>query len=162
MTSSAGAKRFNPTLTSDEENETSRYNNIDVGIRENEEQNILLATEAGTGHQNVRYINIKTAPQAHNYPQKDIVLNEAEGVIDRINDDNTVRVKLFPDNYANFPSIIFKNEASIKQGQHIKYMIKKDTEGYRFQEIILIENKQEHPEKEMILNLLDDFKYKDV
>ncbi len=54
MTSSAGAKRFNPTLTSDEENETSRYNNIDVGIRENEDQNILLATEAGTGNQNCR------------------------------------------------------------------------------------------------------------
>ncbi|MCP4178452.1 MAG: hypothetical protein GY756_11865 [bacterium] len=41
------------------------------------------------------------------------------------------------------------------------YMIKKDTEGYRYQQIVLIENKQAHPEKDMILSLLDEFKYKD-
>ncbi len=156
MTSSAEAVKFITTLTSDEEIEAKKYNHIDLEIYQAEDR-ILSATEAGTSLDDSAHIHI-----THEYTckKKDKILNKVEGVVDRINED-TVRVKLFPDNYVNFPYIIFEEPAAVKQGQHIKYMIKKDAEGYRYQKIVLIDNKQAHPEKEMILSLLDEFKYKD-
>ena len=78
-----------------------------------------------------------------------------KGVIDRINGD-TVRVKLYPNSYINLPSIVFEDKEIIQQGQHIKYMIKN---GYP--KISVIKNKRSHPEKDDLLNLLNNFKYKE-
>ncbi|MCP4105075.1 MAG: hypothetical protein GY749_06000 [Desulfobacteraceae bacterium] len=155
MTSSAEAAeavKFITTLTSDEETEVKKYNHIDLEIYQAEDRISSATCPNDSAHTGI-------TPK-YTYKNRDKILNELEGVVDRVN-EVTVRVKLFPDNYVNFPYIIFEEPTEIKQGQHIKYMIKEDTEGYRYQQIVLIENKQAHPEKDMILSLLDEFKYKD-
>lgn len=61
---------------------------------------------------------------------------------------------------ANFPEIIFKDKSSLKFGQNIKYQLKIDKEGYRYQEIIPVFDKEPHKDKNLILSLTDEFKYK--
>jgi hypothetical protein len=88
------------------------------------------------------------------------VLAEVEGVILGMEEDY-VKVKLLPDTYASFPRVLFAEETFMRRGQHIKYLIKRDKEGYRYQEIIPTTEVMAHPEKEKVLKLLDEFKYRD-
>lgn len=153
MTALAENKRFS-TITTGQEFET-RYNHIDFEISQ-EDNLIPFSTEVGA----IAKDRISSVEKQDAQTNEDVVLSEVEGVIDRINDD-TVRVKLYPNNnYANFPPVIFESKGIIKQGQHIKYMIKKDKEGYRYQQIKAIENIKPHPAKDDLLSLLDDISYK--
>jgi hypothetical protein len=56
------------------------------------------------------------------------------GVIDTINNDS-IRVKFQNNIYANLPIVLF-DEDIIKPGQSFTYMIKINSEGYRYQDIV--------------------------
>lgn len=160
MTASVGARK-DLTLTSEEEVEFQKYDVggfCDNGI---EYQETIFETKPGTSIKSSSLPDLSElrSQVSTTHIQEEHILSSVEGVIDRI-DGKTVRVKLFPKSYANFPRILFTNKKKIRQGQHIKYMIKKDKDGYRYQEIVPIENTKQHPEKEEILKLLDELKYR--
>jgi hypothetical protein len=142
-------------LTSDEKDERNKYIQLKI-FDEPEKSRKIFETEAGTSQTDSFYSNI---PSTSIYPNEDKILGEIEGVIDRIG-DKKVRVKLFPNNYVNFPHVLFEDRQKIRIGQHVKYIVKMDSEGYRHQHILPIENKKPHPDKELIFDLLNDFKYK--
>jgi len=151
----------NFTQTSDEELENKKFTSIDSDYSNIEDQENVFQTEPGISIKSSSRIDrlelgskISTVDR-----QEDIIISEAEGVIDRV-EEKTVRVKLFPKTYVNFPRILFKDEKRSKQGQHIKYMIKRDVEGYRYQEITPINDVKQHPEKEKVLTLVDEFKFR--
>lgn len=161
MTASVGARK-DLTLTSEEEVEFQKYDVggfCDNGI---EYQETIFETKPGTSMKSTSLPDVSElrsqVPTTH--IQEEHIVSAVEGVIDRIN-GKMVRVKLFPKTYANFPRILFTNEAKIQQGQHIRYMIKKDEDGYRYQEIVPIDTTKQHPEKEKVLRLLDELKYRD-
>jgi hypothetical protein len=165
MTASIARKSDFSTVTSEDEFQVLKYDSLDLQGEDSlfgVPQSTIFRTEAGRSVRNdsLSELNGSKSSTTLSQPQGDLVLSEAEGVIDRIN-EHTVRVKLFPKTYANFPSILFKEQEKISQGQHIKYLIKKDREGYRYQEIEAIEIEKTHPEKNMVLKLLDELKYRD-
>lgn len=163
MTASIAIKSDFSTLTSEEEFEAQKYDSIAFNYRDNfEYQSMIFKTEAGnssikqTSMPDMSRMEVSlSVPE----PRRDSILSEVEGVIDMLN-EKTVRVKLFPKTYVNFPYILFKDHEKVRQGQHIKYLIKKDKEGYRYQEIETFQPEKQHPEKELVLKLLDEFKYR--
>ncbi len=162
MTASIGARAYR-TLTSEEEVELSRYDLLDFHERDDDYRRRVFETAPGTSMGSSTPHDLRElGSQVYSTPPlEDNILSEVAGVIDRI-EENTIRVKLYPKTYANFPHILFPNIENIRQGQHIKYLIKKAEDGYRYQEIVPIDNPQQHSEKEEIFRLLDEFKYKDA
>lgn len=162
MTALVGARAYR-TLTSDEETELSKYDLLKLHEPTNGYPELVFETEPGTSMGNMATQELhELGSQTYSVPpQEDNILSEVDGVIDRI-EEKTVRVKLYPKTYANFPYILFTDTEKIRQGQHIKYLIKKAEDGYRYQEIVPVDNTQQHPEKEEIFRLLDEFKYRDA
>jgi len=99
--------------------------------------------------------NLKELSTAGDY-KEDTILSQVDGVIVRTSEES-VRVKLPNDIIANFPLALFNDKTKIVQGQHIRYQIKRDREGYRYQEIIVHET-EHNPKKDEILKLLDSIR----
>lgn len=161
MTSSSAISR-NLTLTKEEEIESEKYNLVNLLEASTQINKPIYITAPGTNESNYfqEDIIVNEALQSENLVQGDKVLSELEGVIDTINED-TVRVKLVNKIYANFPKILFTDDLKIIPGQHVKYSIKQNINGFRYQKITPIENNKEHPRKKEILNILNEFKYRD-
>jgi hypothetical protein len=84
-------------------------------------------------------------------PSQDVLLSEESGIITEY-DQRSVYVKLHTDLIVEFPIALFNKNELIKGGAQIKYQIFKDSEGYRYQKIEVLENSFEvHPQIAEIL-----------
>jgi hypothetical protein len=103
-------------------------------------------------------------PRSEEYSEplyEESTISAVEGVILNV-EENTVRVKLGSSTYANLPKVLFDDDPSFaKEGQKIRYILKKDIEGYRYQEIIPIIESSSSSAKKPILDILDKIKYRD-
>lgn len=144
-----------------DEKEYGKYNNINYGILNQggiESKEIYKTDERLVEINPIEQYLAQTKRESNN---KEIrIISNIDGVVLSF-DEDCVRVKLKPDTYANLLSVLFEDRKKIKEGQHIRYFIKEDTCGYRYQEVEAIENIEPHPEKEFILNMLDNIKLKD-
>jgi len=63
------------------------------------------------------------------------LVSEVSGVIVALRNE-MVQVKLGEKTFVDFPSELFSSKNFINVGQHIKYQVKKDEWGYRYQDLI--------------------------
>ena len=102
-------------------------------------------------------------PRSEEYSEpiyEELTISSVEGVILNV-EENTVRIKLASSTYANLPKVLFDDPSTVKEGQRIRYILKKDIEGYRYQEIIPIIESSSSSLKKPILDILDKIKYRD-
>jgi hypothetical protein len=85
---------------------------------------------------------------------------EIEVIIVNTTDDNLIEVKLDEDTYALFHKNLFSKSDDIFVGQHFKYQINVDSEGYRYQHFKPFIPQIQEKDNESILNILENFKYK--
>lgn len=146
------------TLTMKDE-EQLKYASVNFELIKPALQSATLATESSFDDYGLEKSMSKQTRQIQ--PSTENILSEVEGVILSVEENETVKIKLYPSTIAYVPDIIFEEQASIKMGQHIKYQIIKDREGYRYQKIVAIEKKASHPDKELTLKLLNEIKFRD-
>lgn len=140
------------TITSSEE-EQLKNEHIDTHITEDLEISPLMSP---TNAEN-------TIPRLNKYSEPiyaESTISAVEGVIINV-EENTVRVQLASSTFANLPKVLFNDPSTIKQGQKICYTLKKDIEGYRYQEIIPILEASSSSHQKPILDILDKIKYRD-
>lgn len=63
------------------------------------------------------------------------LLSEVSGVILAVEEEH-VKVKIGVNTVVNFPKILFQDKPFASCGQHIKYQIKRDVRGYRYQDFV--------------------------
>ncbi|MBN1998948.1 hypothetical protein JW935_15420 [candidate division KSB1 bacterium] len=160
MTSLAHAF-ISSTISSSEQSEEEMFKLKKISKIISKPENVIIETTPGLNENGQNIFTLKSSSSKNQLTTvNNNIIAEKNGVIDRI-DNDSVRVKLQPDIYANFPLGLFSDSKLLRLGQHIKYVIKTDSEGYRYQEIIADTTKREHPNKKAILQLLDDIKYQD-
>lgn len=151
------ARRFNETLTHEDELQHRRFDLTDISDNGIEYDEVPFQTQPAVNYFRlpVHAHENEDKEKLDKSPKDSVTLSEIEGVVVDI-ESEIVRVKLLPHSYFNFPKVLFSEP--VKLGQHIKYLIKKDIEGYRYQEIVPFYTGKSHPEKELILKLLDEIK----
>lgn len=142
-----------------DERELEEYYSINVGLMSFEEHKVAFSTEAEIGIKTTKSIEDTIEVKSAEAVETNNIIKEVEGVIVDIQ-EGYVSVKLLPDTIANFPEILFQDKGTIKLGQNIKYQLKIDKEEYRYQEIIPVFDKEPHKDRDFILNLTNEFKYK--
>jgi hypothetical protein len=91
-----------------------------------------------------------------NIQPDDKILEEKKGVINKV-DPDFVKVKLDDNLLINFPVIFFSDKNLLKYGQQIKYQIKQDINGRKYQEFVEDIDIQPSKYKEKILEALNSF-----
>ncbi len=89
--------------------------------------------------------------------QQEMVIKDLNGIVLKV-DDEFVVIKLETDFVVNFPKILFKDKKFIKYGQPIKYLIKQDFKGYRYQDFEPYHESTENPLKDEIEQIAKDLK----
>lgn len=64
------------------------------------------------------------------------LLSEVSGVVVSLRDD-FVQIKLGNNTFVDFPTVLFASKTFINVGQHVKYQVKKDQWGYRYQDLVV-------------------------
>jgi hypothetical protein len=102
-------------------------------------------------------------PRSKEYPKPldaELIISAVDGVILDVEED-IVRVKLASSTYVNLPKVLFDDPSITKQGQRIRYILKKGIDGFRYQDIIPITESSSSSLKKPILDILDKIKYRD-
>ena len=89
-------------------------------------------------------------------PTSDLIVKEMTGVVME-NNENDVLIKLEMGLAVNFPKVLFEGKKFIKFGQPIKYQIKIDHKGYKYQDFVPCLDQRENPYKDEIAKILDSF-----
>ena len=89
------------------------------------------------------------------------IIKEMEGVIIEVR-DAVVKVKLHPDTIVDFPKILFNGKDFVKYGQPIKYQIKQNAFGIRYQDFDISEDKSKNIFKDKIKEQLDSIKLRKI
>jgi hypothetical protein len=139
------------TISASEEKELSRMS-IDTSVAVNPPKSNLYTTSSSGN----------LAPQERSETaDAETVISSVEGVILNVEEDY-VRVKLGESAYVNLPKELFRDLKKTVEGQKVRYMLRKNIEGYRYQEVCPVIDTAPKPQREAVLGILSKIKYKDV